>query len=83
VKKYELTGGNIINVIHFAGIQAVKKHGTAIPKDISSLKEECTENGVEAKEEISSGENKLHFFIDDVIEGIRREMNKEGKPFTV
>ena len=25
VKKYELTGGNIINIIHFAGIQAVNK----------------------------------------------------------
>ncbi len=58
MKKYELTGGNIINVIHYAGIQAVKRHETTEPA-------------------------RLRFHPDDIIEGIRREMNKEGKPFSV
>ncbi|MEO9146837.1 MAG: ATP-binding protein [Ginsengibacter sp.] len=57
VKKYELTGGNIINVIHYAGIQAVKRRN----------------------EEVDSA--KLNFYLDDVIEGIKREMIKEGRPF--
>lgn len=59
VKKYELSGGNIINAIHFAGLQAVKKRETS--------------PGAQG--------GKLVFHSDDVVEGIRREMIKEGKPF--
>lgn len=57
VKKYELTGGNIINVVHYAGIQAVKRRNE------------------------ESDTDKLIFYLDDVIEGVKREMIKEGKPF--
>jgi hypothetical protein len=57
VKKYELTGGNIINIIHYAGIQAVKRRNGA-------------------------SEGKLLFYPEDITEGIRREMIKEGKPFS-
>jgi len=57
VKKYELTGGNIINVVHYAGIQAVKRRNE------------------------QSDSTKLIFYLDDVTEGIKREMIKEGKPF--
>lgn len=56
VKKYKLTGGNIINAVHFAGIQAVKRR----------------------KE---SDEGKLLFYLEDVTDGIKKEMAKEGKPF--
>lgn len=57
VKKYKLTGGNIINAIHFAGIQALKKREE--PHD----------------------SKKLIFYLEDVTDGIRKEMAKEGKPF--
>lgn len=66
VKKYEVTGGNIINAIHFAGIQAVKRRS-------ESMKNHSDEN--------ASDDSKLLFHHEDVIEGIRREMIKEGKPF--
>ncbi len=56
VKKYKLTGGNIINSVHFAGIQALKR-----------------------RSESDSG--KLLFYLEDVKDGIRKEMTKEGKPF--
>lgn len=65
VKKYELTGGNIINVIHFAGIQAVKRRN------------ELSKNNHEE----NPGDGKLLFYLEDIVEGIRREMIKEGKPF--
>jgi hypothetical protein len=65
VKKYELTGGNIINVIHFAGIQAVKRRN------------ELSKNNHEE----NPGDGKLLFYPEDIVEGIRREMIKEGKPF--
>lgn len=56
VKKYKLTGGNIINAVHFAGIQAVKR-----------------------RDKFATG--KLLFYMEDVTDGIRKEMAKEGKPF--
>lgn len=78
VKKYELTGGNIINIIHFAGIQAVKRHGP-----ISNKKAEVvsSDNNDPGTEKTDSGI--LVFYLDNIIEGIRREMNKEGKPFSL
>lgn len=66
VKKYELSGGNIINAIHFAGIQAVKRRN------------ESAKNNSDEK---SDNDSKLLFYQEDVIEGIKREMIKEGKPF--
>jgi SpoVK/Ycf46/Vps4 family AAA+-type ATPase len=66
VKKYEITGGNIINAIHFAGIQAVKRRS-------ESMKNYSHED--------AGNDSKLLFHQEDVIEGIRREMIKEGKPF--
>ncbi|HEV8083747.1 MAG TPA: AAA family ATPase [Chitinophagaceae bacterium] len=77
VKKYELTGGNIINVIHFAGIQAVEKR-----KDLSGKSSGSnTQNGADLTNANSAEANKLKLHLDDVLEGIRREYIKEGKPF--
>jgi SpoVK/Ycf46/Vps4 family AAA+-type ATPase len=51
VKKFELTGGNIINVVQYACLKALEK--------------KCKE-----------------IYLDDVLSGIKREMHKEGKPFS-
>jgi SpoVK/Ycf46/Vps4 family AAA+-type ATPase len=67
IKKYELSGGNIINVIHFAGIQAVKRRNKLLEENES------------ADENLTN--SKLTFHLEDIHEGIRREMIKEGKPF--
>ncbi len=77
VKKYELTGGNIINVIHFAGIQAVQKRQDL--KNKGSIA--GGDNGVTNVNETAS--NKLKLYPEDVLEGIRREYIKEGKPFGI
>ena len=77
VKKYELTGGNIINVIHFAGIQAVQKRQDL--KNTGSIAGNDT--GVTNVNETAS--NKLKLYPEDVLEGIRREYIKEGKPFGI
>jgi AAA+ superfamily predicted ATPase len=61
VKKYELTGGNIVNVIHFASIRAVQKRSEQKKADRSK---------------------KLQLHLEDVVEGIKREYIKEGRPFT-
>lgn len=56
IKAYKLTGGNIINAVHFAGIQALKRRN-------------------------QSDTGKLLFHLEDVLDGVRKEMAKEGKPF--
>jgi AAA+ superfamily predicted ATPase len=78
VKKYELAGGNIINVIHYAAIQAVKR------KKVSMEKKLLVYNNNGHFAERSQGDsNKLKFYLEDIIDGIRREMLKEGKPFSI
>ncbi len=77
VKKYELTGGNIINVIHFAGIQAVEKRQSLSDKN----SEPNADNGNGLTNINEAGTNKLKLYLEDVLEGIRREYIKEGKPF--
>jgi SpoVK/Ycf46/Vps4 family AAA+-type ATPase len=76
VKKYELTGGNIINIIHVAGIQAVKRRNKSLN---GTHVLESKYSGAAKK---ITGPDKLEFYLDDIIEGIKREMIKEGKPFS-
>jgi SpoVK/Ycf46/Vps4 family AAA+-type ATPase len=83
VKKHELTGGNIINAIHFAGIQAVKKHEAGYTHEDTTGQNGNRVSETVRKTEVTSYDGKLHFFLDDIIEGIRREMIKEGKPFSI
>jgi len=87
VKKYELSGGNIVNVVQYAAIKGVE----ALNKKRSALA--LSENGAEALDEIydfsddeeGAGEgltrSPLVIYLNDVIDGIKREMIKEGKPF--
>ncbi len=52
VKKYELSGGNIINVVQYSCLKALARNSPVIS-------------------------------LDDVLNGIKREMHKEGKPFSL
>ncbi|PWT98796.1 MAG: hypothetical protein C5B52_11690, partial [Bacteroidetes bacterium] len=79
VKKYELTGGNIINVIHFAGIRAVRRKEESVKKQV--LVTESNGNGTEHHEMSAENPDRLKFYLEDIVEGIKREMIKEGKPF--
>jgi hypothetical protein len=59
VKKYEMAGGSIINVVHYASLKALERR-----------------NGHD------TGTNeKLTIYLNDVLQGIQKEMMKEGKPF--
>jgi hypothetical protein len=48
VKRYEISGGNIINTVHHAGIQAVKRKTSALHKN--ELLQLNGSNAVEAEE---------------------------------
>lgn len=63
VKAYELTGGNINNVVHYACLKAYERRSTRT--DLG----DCADT------------SKLTIYLEDVLNGIRRELVKEGRPF--
>jgi ATPase family associated with various cellular activities (AAA) len=83
VKKYELSGGNIINVVHYAGIKAVEALHYTVNEPIpskSSAVALAPENGYDVDEEETLP---LKIYLADVLDGIKRELIKEGKPFAL
>jgi hypothetical protein len=59
VKKYEMAGGSIINVVHYASLKALERR-----------------NGHD-----KGAHGKLTIYLSDVLQGIQKELIKEGKPF--
>ena len=87
VKKYELSGGNIVNVIHYAALKAAEaynqqriyiKSKTSVPGPEMPEAEYCEE-----PLESEGQEPALAIYLSDVLDGIRRELIKEGKPFAL
>jgi SpoVK/Ycf46/Vps4 family AAA+-type ATPase len=78
VKKYELTGGNIINVVHYAGIKAVENlHHTVLHENGNGLSSHSKQNSSNY-----NTDEPLTIYLSDVVDGIKRELIKEGKPFS-
>lgn len=76
VKKYELSGGNILNAVHYASIKALKRQ-----EEKGGLG-----NAVEPQAEAGKGADQrdtLVIYLPDVIEGIRQELSKGGIPFNI
>lgn len=86
LKKYELTGGSIINVAHYASLKAVDRRNIEQPaiEAIAAYDVECMvkQNGRNYTEiEPEEAEPKLKIYLSDIQNGIKRELIKEGKPF--
>ena len=80
VKKYELSGGNIVNVIHYAAIKAVETYHEK--KLEMELAEAGVAAGIEDEAEMEQADqDKIIVYLSDILDGIRRELIKEGKPF--
>jgi hypothetical protein len=81
VKKYQLTGGSILNVVHYASIKALEK----MEADKTVTAAVAAANGNPADifniEEIADASPRLVIYLNDVLEGIRQELMKEGKSF--
>jgi hypothetical protein len=79
VKGYELAGGNIINAVHYACLKAVGRRTKQHPVTMSS-NGHAGSNGT--KEILVAEEDDgLVIYLYDVLQGIKRELSKEGKPF--
>jgi hypothetical protein len=76
VKKYELTGGSIMNVVHYISIKAVEALHQKKQK-------QPVEMGMSRKENSTGDLPPLTIYLSDVLDGIRRELTKEGKPFSL
>lgn len=65
IKKYELAGGSIVNVVHYACLKAIERNISQ--EDVSSIS--------------ALNDQNLLVHTSDVLHGIRVELNKYGKPF--
>lgn len=72
VKKYELAGGSIINAVHYASLKAIERQNGIDIKSNGKI------NGDDSMQEILP----LVVYMPDVLQGIRKELTKEGKPFS-
>ena len=84
MKKYELTGGGIMNVVHYAGLKAVERYNNAILERKKSALAISGSDDSTVDTEDEDPCNPLPQFIiylSDVRDGIKREFLNEGKPF--
>jgi ATPase family associated with various cellular activities (AAA) len=85
VKRFEMSGGNIINVVHYAGIKAIERLSTdnEIQKKFYETQGKTYNNEPTVKLD-GNGKTvnkRLIFYLSDVLDGIKRESTKEGRPF--
>lgn len=78
LKRYEVSGGNIINIVHYASLKAVERQKTKQEAAVEKH-EEVNEDNI--SQESNLKETKLIVYLSDVIHGIKKELTKEGKPF--
>lgn len=84
VKRYELSGGSIMNVVHYASLKAVEKRNQE--KTIKKYTPEVIIKGDNYKGEEKGTDQsnaKLIIYLSDALDGIRKELVKEGRPFVV
>ncbi len=88
VKKYQLTGGSIVNVVHYASIKALekflldkeivgdlKKNGQLIPDQVAG-------ETIFNLDDEANALPQMTVYLSDVMDGIKKEFLKEGKPFS-
>jgi len=78
VRKYELSGCSIMNVVHFASLKAVerRKRSALLAKEPGVVG-----NGISYTNANGEHTSQLPIYLSDVLDGIRKEFVKEGKPF--
>ncbi|HEV7783644.1 MAG TPA: ATP-binding protein [Chitinophagaceae bacterium] len=77
IKKYELSGGGILNVVHYASLKGIKGIEERNKKAVVPAGHEEEEEDHSKEDTVS----KPTIFLNDIVKGIQNEMIKEGKPF--
>jgi len=65
LRRYELSGANIMNVVHYASLKGAERAGDA-------------GDGADAAD---PGKDHLCIYLSDLLAGIRKELAKENRPF--
>ena len=73
VKKYEMAGGSILNAVHYASLKAVERLDKTNHAPLN------TEMNGDHKKPMQPDNLVIH--LSDVLQGIKKELTKEGKPF--
>ncbi len=84
VKKYQLTGGSILNVVHYASIKALEKmQNDKLITAILNTSAAVAGNGADIFniEDIADATPRMVIYLSDVLDGIKKELMKEGKSF--
>ena len=87
VKKYQLTGGSIINIVHYASIKALEKFENdkttagEMKKNPQLVDEPGDGNQYFDLDDEANAIPQMTIYLSDVLEGIKKEFLKEGKPF--
>jgi len=87
VKKYQLTGGSIVNVVHYASIKAIEKfqQDKAMAVGLHAGKPFVNEQGIADQifdlADEANAVPQMTIYLSDVMDGIKKELLKEGKPF--
>jgi AAA+ superfamily predicted ATPase len=89
VKKYQLTGGSIINIVHYAGIKALERFNqdkeaaakNKMKKKLQPATDQEDANHAFDLDEDANEAPQMTIYLSDVLDGIKKDLFKEGKPF--
>lgn len=88
VKKYQLTGGSIINIVQYASIKGLEKfqRDKAMAEEMKKDAPMITAASNDANQFFDLDEEanalpQMTIYLSDVLDGIKKELLKEGKPF--
>jgi hypothetical protein len=82
-RQYELSGANIMNVVHHASLKAAQRAGEDC-EDGQLAGEDCEDGqlaGENRKGEASGDGNPLVIYLSDLLAGVKKELTKENRPF--
>jgi hypothetical protein len=81
VKKYELSGGSIINVVQYSIIKSMERYHQMRRKSRGVLVKEQVMISDGPDDDPCNPEPEFILYLSEIIDGIRNELIKEGKPF--
>jgi hypothetical protein len=82
VKKYELSGGSITNVVQYAIIKGMERyHALREERQRFISRQNVLVSANEEEEDPCNPEPEFTIYLSEIIDGIRNELIKEGKPF--
>lgn len=81
VKKYELSGGSIINVVQYSIIKSMERYHQMKRKSRGVLVKEKVTISDGPDDDPCNPEPEFILYLSEIIDGIRNELIKEGKPF--